>query len=156
MQLNPNKDEYGSGLAEFEDFCAYDNAGEITNTIIKGEEFTVKVKVRFFDTIQDPIIALSFKNMQGTEITGTNTMFEKITTGTRNKGDVLTVTFTQNMSLQGGEYLISLGCVGYREGEFTVYHRLYDVFNLTVISSKNTTGFYDMDSIVTVRSEDED
>ena len=156
MQLNPNKDEYGSGLAEFEDYCAYDNSGEITNTIIKGEEFTVKVKVRFFDTIQDPIIALSFKNMQGTEITGTNTMFEKITTGTRNKGDVLTVTFTQNMSLQGGEYLISLGCVGYREGEFTVYHRLYDVFNLTVISSKNTTGFYDMDSIVTVRSEDED
>ena len=156
MQLNPNKDEYGSGLAEFEDFCAYDNGGEITNTIIKGEEFTVKVKVRFFDTIQDPIIALSFKNMQGTEITGTNTMFEKITTGTRNKGDVITVTFTQNMSLQGGEYLISLGCVGYREGEFTVYHRLYDVFNLTVISSKNTTGFYDMDSIVTVRNADED
>ena len=156
MQLNPNKDEYGSGLAEFEDFCAYDNAGGITNTIIKGEEFTVKVKVRFFDTIQDPIIALSFKNMQGTEITGTNTMFEKITTGTKRKGDVLIVTFTQNMSLQGGEYLISLGCVGYREGEFTVYHRLYDVFNLTVISSKNTTGFYDMDSIVTVRDEDED
>nr|MCR4806963.1 Wzt carbohydrate-binding domain-containing protein [Lachnospiraceae bacterium] len=94
--------------------------------------------------------------MQGTEITGTNTMFEKITTGTKVKGDVMVVTFTQNMSLQGGEYLISLGCVGYREGEFTVYHRLYDIFNLTVISSKNTTGFYDMDSIVTVRSEDED
>ncbi len=155
MQLNPNKDEYGSGLAEFEDFCAYDNSGEITNTIIKGEEFTVKVKVRFFETIQDPIIAVSFKNMQGTEITGTNTMFEKITTGTPGPGDVMTATFTQNMSLQGGEYLISLGCVGYREGEFTVYHRLYDVFNLTVISSKNTTGFYDMDSIVDIKVERE-
>lgn len=151
MQLNPNKDEYGSGLAEFEDFCAYDNTGEITNTIIKGEEFTVKVKVRFFETVQDPIFAVSFKNMQGTEITGTNTMFEKITTGTPGPGDVMVATFTQNMSLQGGEYLISLGCVGYREGEFTVYHRLYDVFNLTVISSKNTTGFYDMDSVVTVK-----
>lgn len=155
MQLNPNKDEYGSGLAEFEDFCAYDNTGEITNTIIKGEEFTVKVKVRFFDTVQDPIFAVSFKNMQGTEITGTNTMFEKITTGTPGAGDVMVATFTQNMSLQGGEYLISLGCVGYREGEFTVYHRLYDVFNLTVISSKNTTGFYDMDSIVTVSKVEE-
>ncbi len=155
MQLNPNKDEYGSGLAEFEDFCAYDNTGEITNTIIKGEEFTVKVKVRFFETVQDPIFAVSFKNMQGTEITGTNTMFEKITTGTPGAGDVMVATFTQNMSLQGGEYLISLGCVGYREGEFTVYHRLYDVFNLTVISSKNTTGFYDMDSIVTVSKVEE-
>lgn len=156
MQLNPNFDEYGSGLAEFEDYCAYDQSGTITNAIIKDEEFTVKVKVRFFETIQDPIFALSFKNMQGTEITGTNTMFEKITTGTPGPGDVYVVTFTQNMSLQGGEYLISLGCVGYREGEFTVYHRLYDVFNLTVISSKNTTGFYDMNSIVTVNKyEDE-
>ena len=150
MQLSPNVDEYGSGLAEFEDFCAYDNSGTITNTIIKGDEFTVKVKVRFFASVQDPIFALSFKNMQGTEITGTNTMFEKITTGTFESGETAVVTFTQNMSLQGGEYLISLGCVGYREGNFTVYHRLYDVFNLTVISSKNTTGFYDMNSIVTV------
>ncbi len=150
MELNPNKDEYGSGLAEFEDYCAYDKTGEITNTIIKGEEFTVKLKIRFFDTIQDPIFAVSFKNMQGTEITGTNTMFEKLTTGTPKAGDVMTATFTQKMSLQGGEYLVSLGCVGYRDGNFTVYHRLYDVFNLTVISDKNTTGFYDMDSIVVV------
>lgn len=156
MQLNPNMDEYGSGLAEFEDYCAYDNTGTITNTIIKGEEFTVKVKVRFFESVQDPIFALSFKNMQGTEITGTNTMFEKITTGTPAAGETYTVTFTQNMSLQGGEYLISLGCVGYREGSFTVYHRVYDAFNLTVISSKNTTGFYDMDSIVTVSKDEEE
>ena len=156
MQLNPNVDEYGSGLAEFIDYCAYDNSGTITNTIIKGDEFTVKVKIKFFETIQDPIFALSFKNMQGTEITGTNTMFEKITTGMPKAGQTVTVTFTQNMSLQGGEYLISLGCVGYREGNFTVYHRLYDVFNLTVISSKNTTGFYDMDSIVTVKNDDKD
>lgn len=154
MQLNPMKDEYGSGLAEFTDYCSYDNTGTITNTIIKGDEFTVKVKVRFFDTIQDPIFALSFKNMQGTEITGTNTMFEKITTGVYNPGDTAIITFTQNMSLQGGEYLISLGCVGYREGNFTVYHRLYDVFNITCVSSKNTTGFYDMDSIVTVNREE--
>ena len=156
MQLNPNKDEYGSGLAEFEDYCAYDKGGEITNTIIKGEEFTVKLKIRFFEAIQDPIFAVSFKNMQGTEITGTNTMFEKLTTGTPGPGDVMIATFTQKMSLQGGEYLVSLGCVGYRDGNFTVYHRLYDVFNLTVISDKNTTGFYDMDSIVTVRKEEKD
>ena len=109
----------------------------------------------FFDTIQEPIFAVSFKNRQGTAITGTNTMFEKLSTGTAVPGDVMVATFTQNMSLQGGEYLISLGCVGYREGEFTVYHRLYDIFSLTVISDKDTTGFYDMDSIVTVRSEDD-
>ena len=75
-------------------------------------------------------------------------MIEKVITGTPEAGDVLMATFTQKMDLQGGEYLISLGCVGYRDGDFTVYHRLYDVFNLTVISAKDSVGYYDMNSEV--------
>ena len=59
--------------------------------------------------------------------------------------------FTQEMNLQGGEYLLSLGVTGYEEDDFTVYHRLYDVLNLTVISDKNTVGFYDMNSRIEVR-----
>ena len=55
------------------------------------------------------------------------------------------------MSLQGGEYLISLGLTGYEGDQFKVYHRLYDVQNITVISDKNTVGYYDMDSKVTVK-----
>ncbi len=156
MLLNPDCDEYGSGLAEFEDFCVMDSAGTITNSILKGEEFTVKLKIRFFTAIQEPVFAVSFKNKQGTEITGTNTMFEKMSTGTPEAGEALVATFTQEMNLQGGEYLISLGCVGYVNGEFTVFHRLYDVFSLTVISSKDTTGFYDMNSIVTVEKDEEE
>lgn len=146
MVLNPDQDVYGNGLAEFEDFCIVDNSGNITNTIIKGETFTVKLKVRFHGSVSEPIIAVSYKNRLGVEITGTNTMFEKISTGTPENGDTITVAFTQVMSLQGGEYLISLGCTGYREGNFTVYHRMYDIFNVQVISSKDTTGYYDMDS----------
>ena len=60
------------------------------------------------------------------------------------------VTFTQKMDLQGGEYLLSLGTTGYVDGEYTVYHRLYDVCNMTVFSDKNTVGFYDMNSVVKV------
>ena len=83
-------------------------------------------------------------------------MFEKMTIETPEPGDVYIATFTQDMSLQGGEYLVSLGCVGYKDGNFTVYHRVYDIFNLTVISSKNTTGFYDMNTLITVRKEGKD
>lgn len=45
---------------------------------------------------------------------------------------------------------MSISCTGYSEGDFTVYHRLYDVINVTVISDQNTVGFYDMNSKVTV------
>ena len=54
------------------------------------------------------------------------------------------------MNLQGGEYLLSLGCTGYRDADFTVYHRLYDACSITVISEKNTVGFFDMNSSVEV------
>ena len=54
------------------------------------------------------------------------------------------------MSLQGGEYLLSMGVTGYNGDKFEVYHRLYDALNITVISDKNTVGFYDMDSEITV------
>jgi hypothetical protein len=66
-------------------------------------------------------------------------------------GDVKEVTFTQVMSLQGGEYLLSLGCTGFEGDIFQAYHRLYDVLNVTVISDKDTVGYYDMFSEITVK-----
>ncbi len=54
------------------------------------------------------------------------------------------------LSREGGEYLLSLGVTGYEGDDFTVYHRLYDVLNMTVISDKDTVGFYDPESAVQV------
>ena len=95
-------------------------------------------------------MAYTFKDIKGTEITGTNTMYEKINMGKVKAGEEKTVSFTQNMNLQGKNYLLSLGCVGFCENEFEVYHRLYDVCNINVVSDKNTVGFYDMNSRVEV------
>ena len=55
------------------------------------------------------------------------------------------------MTLQGGEYLISFGVTGFEKENFTVYHRLYDALNISVVSDKNTVGYYDMGSVVTVK-----
>jgi teichoic acid transport system ATP-binding protein len=62
------------------------------------------------------------------------------------------VSFSQKMSLQGGEYLISFGVTGYEGDNFQVYHRLYDAIDVMVVSDKNTVGFYDMDSKIIVDS----
>ena len=91
------------------------------------------------------------KDKHGTEITGTNSMVEKAFLDSVKAGDEKEITFTQNLDLQGGEYLISLGVTGYEGDKFQVYHRLYDVLNLTVVSDKNTVGYYDMNSKVVVK-----
>lgn len=150
FQVNPDMLEYGSKLAEIVDFAVLDEKGRCTNTIEKGSTFKIRMKVAFRETIQEPIMAFTFKDIKGTEITGTNTLFEKAAVEHSDAGDICTVTFTQDMYLQGGEYLLSFGCTGYKDGEFTVFHRLYDACNVTVVSAKNTVGFYDMNSAVEI------
>lgn len=150
ITINPNTLDYGSKLAEISDFCIMDNNGVVTNNIFKDKEFIIKMRVVFNEKIQDPIFAFTIKDLKGTELTGTNTMIEKSDVSIVNRSEVKEITFKQKMSLQGGEYLLSLGCTGYRNGDFTVYHRLYDVCNITVISDKNTVGYYDMNSEVEV------
>lgn len=151
LVVNPKSIEYGSRMAEIVDFALMDAYNTVTNTVMKGERFTVKMKVLFNEIIQEPIFAFTIKDLRGTEITGTNTMIEKSSVRNIKEGDIKEIEFTQTMNLQGGEYLLSLGCTGYREGEFTVYHRLYDICSITVISDKNTVGYFDMNSEVVVK-----
>ncbi len=149
-ELNPDVNEYGTGEAEIIDFAIIDEYGSYTNCIQKGTSFSIKSKVLFQSDVQDPIFTYTFKTVQGTAVTGTNTMYEKVGIGTAKAGEVYVATFKQNMDMQGGEYLLSVSCTGYVRGEFRAYHRLYDVCGVTVISDKNTVGFYDMNSETTV------
>lgn len=150
MEVNPNYLDYGEKAAEIVDFAIVDDRGEITSNIQKDSEFTIKFKVLFHRDIEEPIFAFTIKDLQGTEVTGTNTMYENISTGTVKEGEVRTVEFKQKMNLQGRNYLLALGCVGFSENKFSVYHRLYDLCNINVISDKNTVGFYDMESEVVI------
>lgn len=142
--------EYGTQEAEIEEFYILDDRDIRTNAVIKGAQFSIHMRVRFNNDLPAPIFAFSIKTAKGTEITGTNTMFEKAFLEPVKAGAVKEVCFTQKMSLQGGSYLISFGVTGYNGNDFQVYHRLYDALDVTVISDKDTVGYYDMDSKVTV------
>ena len=153
MAENPELLEYGSKKAVITEYYITDDKGTKTSAILKGNSFTIHMKVHVQEEIRAPIFAFTIKNVRGTEITGTNTMLEKAFLEPVQAGEDRQVTFTQKMNLQGGDYLLSLGVTGYENDDFTVYHRLYDVLELTVISDKDTVGFYDMDSTVEVRRD---
>lgn len=151
MAKNPELLEYGSKKALISEYYITDDKGVRTSAVIKGSRFTIHMKVEMSERIAAPIFAFTIKNVRGTEITGTNTMVEKAFLDAVEAGDVKEITFTQKMNLQGGDYLLSLGVTGYEGDDFTVYHRLYDVLNVTVISDKDTVGYYDMDSVIEVK-----
>jgi len=151
FQINPNVNEYGDGRASIVDFAVLDDSGNFTNAIMKGSTFTVKSKVHFNTDIENPIFTLTFKTLKGIDVTGTNTMYEKCDVGLCKAGEEYVASFTQQMDMQGGEYLMSISCTGFDGEDFVAYNRLYDVINITVVSTKNTVGYYDMNSKVSVQ-----
>ena len=150
MDINPKTVEYGDKRAEIIDFCIINDADNITNTITKGEYFTVKMRVHFHTAVNEPIFAFTIKDVKGTELTGSNTLLGEKTPERVHTGEIVTITFRQKMSLRCNDYLVALGCTGYTEGKFTVFHRLYDVCPIIVLSEKDTVGLYDMYSDIEV------
>lgn len=150
LQVNPTLEEYGDKEIEIIDYAVIDDLGNYTNTLSKGEDFQIKVKIKANEEVHSPIVAFTIKDLKGTDITGTNTTYEGIDMGILKSGDERTVTFRQKMNLQGAQYLVSFGCTRFTGNEFQVCHRLYDAINLEVISDKNTVGYYDIESEVTI------
>lgn len=150
--------EYGTKQAEIYDISVTDAQGKPAPQIQKFDTLTVTMKVHFNEEIKDPIFALTFKDIKGTEITGTNTMYEGIEGFTAKPGEDVTITFTQELPLQTGAYFLSFGCTGLDvKGNFSVFHRLYDIVQINILSSKqDTVGFFDTHSRVSVSRSPKD
>ncbi|WP_143321891.1 ABC transporter ATP-binding protein [Clostridium sp. HBUAS56010] len=151
LTVNPARTEYGDKKAEIVDFGLLDERGNVTNLLLKGEYFSIKERIHFHGEIEAPIFTYTIKDKRGADLTGTNTMYEASDVKAVKKGDEYEVEFKQKMTLQGGEYLLSMSCTGFEGGEHVVYHRLYDIVNITVISNKNTVGVYDMEPEVSLK-----
>ncbi len=150
LTVNPDALMYGELQARIIRVAVFDRNNCLTDQLIKGEEFTIEMTVAFASDVVEPIFAFTIKDLKGTDLTGTNTMIEDKSPSMIREGEERTIRFTQKMDLQGGEYLLSLGCTGYHQGEFRVFERLYDLLSLTVISEKDTVGYFDMNSDVEV------
>lgn len=151
--INPNINEYGDRRAEIVGFNVLDAEGNSSNTLEKGTKCTIQMRILFHEKVKDPIYAFTITDLKGTDITGTNSLFEKTYVKGKGPGEIQEIAFTQEMNLQGGEYMLSLGCTGYDGTDFVVHHRLYEACSLTVVSMKNTVGFYDMNSEVSLLNE---
>lgn len=149
--LNHQDLVYGDGELEIVDFGIFDEDGTLAAACDKGETYTIRMRVKAHAEVRDPIFAFTIKDIKGNEITGTNTYYENVETGTLKKGDEVTVSFTQRMDLQGSQFFLSLGATKYlADGTLKVYHRLYDIIEIQILSTKTTVGWFDTNSVITV------
>ena len=99
LNQNPNLIEYGNGKADVIDYGIFDLDGNYTSILENDKEIILKSKIYFHKKISEPIFTLTIKDFNGLEITGTNTMYERIATGTFEKGDVVEVSFQEVFNL---------------------------------------------------------
>ena len=148
MMQNPETQDYGDHRGEILDYGIMNEKGEITSSLMKGEQYTVLYRFRINERIDHPIFAFTIRDLKGTELCGTNTLYEDKIIETAEPGLTGVVQFSQRMTLQGGQYMLSLGLTGYIDGELVAYHRLYDVSFVQVLSDHNTVGVFDVESTV--------
>jgi teichoic acid transport system ATP-binding protein len=145
-------DVYGNNKAQIIDYGTLDNQGNPSNILDYNDEFSIIMKVQFYEEIENPIFAFTLKDARGLEITGTNTYMKHIVTGVQKKDDIVTITFKQKANLQLGKYALSLGCVNLNENGVEVYNRIYDAMLFEVIGSEQMVGLYDLASDISVVS----
>ena len=153
-KINEKFLEYGSREAEIIDFGIFADDGSLSTTYIRNEEYTIKMKIRFNSTIKNPIFAISFKDMSGLEVAGTNTMQEEIENDTIEAGKIICVSFKQKFPFQNYPLFLSLGCTYFDfNGDLQVLHRIYDIICIQTIGEKITNGFFDINCQVNIAYE---
>jgi len=149
-------DMYGNGKATIIDYGIVDEKDNLSAIIDYNSEFTIVMKVKFSETVMEPIFAFTLKDAKGLEITGTNSSMKYVTTSIYEKDQIITVTFKQKANLQLGKYALSLGCVTVNETGVEVYSRIYDAILFEVIGSAQMVGFYDLDSTISIVNSNQD
>ncbi len=142
---NGNEHRYGDGSGKIMDYLVVgeNNANPLqiqANTIIR-----IYAKYHFLKKVETPIFGLTLKTIDGVEVFGINTLFERQDVKPRETGEVAIVSYEFPVSLISGEYFVSLGLAESQSGEIIPLDRRYDMVHLKVYNSSSKMGIVDFD-----------
>lgn len=151
FDANPYETRYGNDKAKIIDGGIFTSSGAAAQILQCGEEHSVKMRIKFEEKVESPIFAFTIKDSKGTEIAGTNTEFSEVETGVFENGDIAEIEFKQTISLNAGNFLLSLGCVKFIEGELEIFDRRHDFISFQIISEKAVVGVVDLNSEINIK-----
>lgn len=145
MEYNKNVEVYGNEKASIIDYAVFDKKDNIVSSINNDDEYTIKMKVKFNSSIENPIFSFSIKDVRGMDLCGMNTDIQKIKTGHYKKGDIVTISFRQVIPLAPRKYVISFGCSKYtKDGDLEIFSRKYDALFIDIANKRFTSGLFDL------------
>jgi lipopolysaccharide transport system ATP-binding protein len=140
----------GDGRAEILSLETLGAGGHPTAVWQSGESATVRVTVRYHDSVEEPVIGIMIRTRLGLEVYGTNTELEKVSTGTCAAGTRMGIEFAFRCDLCPGEYTITAAS---HDADGTAHDWVDDAVAFSVADSRYTAGVANLRAKVKVFTE---
>jgi hypothetical protein len=148
FRINPYEDRYGSRRAEILEAGIFDLDNFPAQVLERNNEYLIKVKVRHNESMPAAIVAYAIRDANGQVLCGTNTFYQKVDMGQMPSEATVVVVFRHIARLNPGEYLLSLGCGAWVDGDYLVYDRRFDYFAFQIVGDSPRVGLFDPECTV--------
>jgi teichoic acid transport system ATP-binding protein len=148
FRMNPNEDRYGSRRAEILEAGIFDLDDSPAQVLERNNAYLIKVKVRHNESMPAAIVAYAISDANGQVLCGTNTLYQRVDMGQMQTNATVVVVFRHIARLNPGEYLLSLGCGAWVDGDYLVYDRRIDYFTFQIVGDSPRVGLFDPECTV--------
>ena len=145
--LEPSS-RHGDGRAEIADIQMIDSRRNAVGLVRNGEAVSARVRVRYLESVSDPVIGILIRSRVGVNVYGTNTELENAVIGPCVAGDEIELDFRFNADLCAQDYTLT---VASHDPDGTAHEWLEDAIAFTVTDTRYTAGVADLKARVDVK-----
>ena len=128
---------HGDGTSVIEEVKILDPSGTPAQVVTSGDQITVRVRIRFNNESENPIVGILIRNRLGVDVFGTNTRLEDKRPGTFHTGETLEIDFNIDCTLTRQEYTLTVATQHWSGGS---QEWLDDVVSFSVADPKDVAG----------------
>lgn len=137
-----------TGRAQFLEMGIYAEDGTSAAILLRNTAYTIQARILFSNELLSPLVFFNISNAKGEILCGTSTLAQKINFGNVAMNTVLDVTFRQTMTLNIGEYYLSLGCQTLDTNGYLSHDLRWECATFKVIADSPRPGIFDPESSI--------
>jgi lipopolysaccharide transport system ATP-binding protein len=138
----------GDGRAEILSLETFGDSGQPTMIWRSGEEAVIRVKVRYREAVEDPVVGILIRTRIGLEVYGTNTELERLKIGPCAPDSEYQLEFRFACNLCPGEYTLTAAS---HDHDGTAHDWIDDAIAFLVTDSRYTAGVANLRAKVQLR-----
>ncbi|MDP8982290.1 MAG: Wzt carbohydrate-binding domain-containing protein, partial [Acidobacteriota bacterium] len=127
----------GDGRGEIVSLETLGQDGKPTIVLQSGESASIRVRIRYRDRVENPVVGVMIRTRFGFEVYGTNTELEQIQLGPVNAGENLTLAFAFRCDLCPNQYTLTAAS---HDPDGSAHDWLDDAIAFSVADSRYTAG----------------